>query len=1065
MHNWIYTTTFVLCTAMCVSSSIVYTSENLKEIARVSGPRSLKLPPDIYQHVKQLGVLKPTHRGKSKCDYEPRHIPVIIRERTLSSTKRTLTEVNPCNLNCASCHHDNLATLNKTDSTSTKSQTIRCSTVNTQSIRNKHYDFLHHISTEEIDVCLVTETWLQNKDRNIMAALKEGDYSFISSPRLNTTTFGGGIGLLHNKLLKASHKSSFEAAEFSVLAGNTPLQIIGIYRLQYSPSHPVSCNTFIEEFSDFLEQALPIYDNPIIMGDFNIHVNKIDDPNALAFQELLTSFSLHQYVNIPTHVSGNTLDLVITKSTSMLNISTPSSSYFISDHTFVDFSINIVRATVTKKTITYRNIKGIDKDEIKNDLREANNKIMEHPLSVDLPAMFNHLMTDIMNHHAPLITKRITLRKQHPWYDDEAKILKSEKRKLERRWKNTKNSIDRDNFQLAKLIYRDHLFQSRQQFVNDAIQVCGRNTKQLYSTVFGLLDMKKTNPLPDGIEDEILSEEFADFFLNKITTIRQSLDQYASYTPSAMQRSSFDGFLPVSEEDVRKIIVKSPSATAVNDSIPTEILKTNLDVLLPAITRIINSSLQFGSFDSSWKLAVVKPLLKKTGLLLTKNNYRPVSNLPFISKVAEKVVLSQFIPFLDANNIIPTYQSAYRQAHSTETSLISLMDDLLWAMERGQVTSLVAMDLSAAFDTVDHSILLAILEKTVGVSGVALNWFRSYLSDRKMSVQINNCLSAPRHLEFSVPQGSVAGPVLFNIYTSSLQEVVDPVCGKLGGYADDHILHKNFAPMPSCEAQTVERQEDCLIQIKNWMDSNRLRMNPDKTEFIYFGSSHQLSKCTAHSIDVDGVSVNKADSIKLLGATLDENLNLKKHISLKCSVASRNIHMIKSLRKYLSTTNCNQLMYSMVLSHMDYANGIFAGLPKCTLDRLQRIQNWAGKVTLSRSRQDSSSDTLRTLHWLPVHKRVKFKVLTLTHRAIHGAAPAYINSLITRRQFPRNTRLATEASESVILDPPITKRKTFADRAFSVFAPKEWNLLPVDLRNIEDYEQFRGHLKTYLFRD
>ena len=212
-----------------------------------------------------------------------------------------------------------------------------------------------------------------------------------------------------------------------------------------------------------------------------------------------------------------------------------------------------------------------------------------------------------------------------------------------------------------------------------------------------------------------------------------------------------------------------PSKCCDLDVIPTSLLKEALELLLPTLTKLVNLSLAEGVFVEEWKIALVKPLLKKVGMDLINTLYHPVSNLPFLSKVVEKSVLLRYNKHCNKNNLMPDYQSAYRANFSCETALLKLTNDLLWVMEHQEVTPLVAIDLSAAFNTIDHDLLLSILSKKFGVVNNALKWFDSYLRPRRFQVQIDDTKSKETELPFSVPQGSCAGPVLYSAYTSTLQ--------------------------------------------------------------------------------------------------------------------------------------------------------------------------------------------------------------------------------------------------------------------------------------------------------
>lgn len=494
------------------------------------------------------------------------------------------------------------------------------------------------------------------------------------------------------------------------------------------------------------------------------------------------------------------------------------------------------------------------------------------------------------------------------------------------------------------------------------------------------------------------------------------------------------------------------------DCMPTFILKEILPSVLPTVTKIINLSLETGEFVPQWKTAIVRPIIKKAGLELIESNYRPVSNLNFLSKVLEKAALAQFMNHCDTHNLLPDFQSAYRKNYSCETALIKIMNDLLWAMEDQKVTALMAIDLSAAFDTVDHSVLLDVLRVKFGVNDGALQWFNTYLRPRNCKVNVGKSYSATQDLSFSVPQGSCAGPVLYLVYASTIKEVI-PENIDIHGYADDHALKLSFnASDREEEHRSITNLESVAMDIKSWMDRNRLKMNSSKTEFIMIGSKQQLSKCVTAELNVNGDMVQQSNVVKYLGVYIDQTLSLKQHIISKCKTAMWQLSRIRHMRQVLTQDACATLVLGLVISHLDYCNAVFIGIPKCDLKRLQRVQNVAARLVLNDG--TGSYDSLKKLHWLPIHLRVQYKVLTLLFKSMCGDAPSYLSDL-TEIENVRRPGLRSE--HSTRLKVPKIKRQTFAARSFSVMAPIWWNDLPNHVKAAETFEIFTKRLKTFLF--
>jgi len=271
-----------------------------------------------------------------------------------------------------------------------------------------------------------------------------------------------------------------------------------------------------------------------------------------------------------------------------------------------------------------------------------------------------------------------------------------------------------------------------------------------------------------------LANHLGTFFVQKIETIGSKLDNVARMLPSLPDDHTpvspplLSKFSPLMEEEVCKLISRSAKKSCTLDPMPTSLVMDCIDVLLPITTKIINLSLESGLFADDWKCALVLPLLKKPGLDPLYKNYRPVSNLQYISKLTEKAVFEQIHTHMMTHSLYPEFQSSYRQNHSTETALAKVTNNILTKMNTQEVTLLVMLDLSAAFDTVNHSILLTRLNEELGICGVASEWFKSYLANRGQQVSVDGSLSEHFSLDCGVPQGSCLGPLLFIIYASKL---------------------------------------------------------------------------------------------------------------------------------------------------------------------------------------------------------------------------------------------------------------------------------------------------------
>ncbi|GFR87065.1 reverse transcriptase [Elysia marginata] len=332
-------------------------------------------------------------------------------------------------------------------------------------------------------------------------------------------------------------------------------------------------------------------------------------------------------------------------------------------------------------------------------------------------------------------------RKPAPWITPAVKAAKQKQRQAERQWRKLGTQVHRDIYIHHRKNTKSIVVAEKRQYLNEKVLSSG-SSKELFSLTNQLLGKEKKATLPDSVPCDKLCENLMSFFVDKIDTIRSNLclENGIQFPPCEEFHGQFlSEFKLVNESQVKEIILSSPKKSCPLDPLPSALFFQCLDVLLPHITTIINDSLLFGCVPNELKESLIKPLLKKDDLdRNVYKNYRPVSNLPFLSKILEKVVLKQLMEHLAKNDLVEELQSAYKPLHSTETALLKVTTDLLNATDEGLVSVLALLDLSAAFDTIDHHILLDRLKITFGISETALCWFSSYISNRHQSVIIEN---------------------------------------------------------------------------------------------------------------------------------------------------------------------------------------------------------------------------------------------------------------------------------------------------------------------------------------
>ena len=577
--------------------------------------------------------------------------------------------------------------------------------------------------------------------------------------------------------------------------------------------------------------------------------------------------------------------------------------------------------------------------------------------------------------------------------------------------------------------------------------------RALYSIVNRLFDKNKsTSTLPEHEDTKVLANTFNDFYIDKVDLLRSKIPLTNQNTipnsTNSFRGTLFGSFKPVTETELRDILKTGGIKTSFHDKLPANILKQVIDELIPHLCTLVNKSLSTGSCDGI-KESIIVPLLKKAGLdpdIL--KNYRPVADLLFLSKLTERAAGKQLYEHMTLSDLHCKHQHAYKAFHSTETLLLCIVNDILIAFDNNRAVILLFIDLSAAFDTVDIDKMLHILESDIGISGIALKWFESFLRGRNQHVLIKQSLSESREVNFGVPQGSVLGPVLFNIYTRSLFDVIKNCGFSTSGYADDNNALQSFSL--HCEYDLITEQLPKLMSlIKDWMNAHFLKINPDKTEVIVFLPENLRNKQIINGAFLEGECIRFSNTVKSLGLNLDRCLNMEHHVNSTVSLCYKLLSDVSCVRHLLSDEDTESLVHSIVSSRLDYANSILYGINKSLLKKYQCVQNYAARIISKRSKRQSVSDVLTKLHWLPIEKRIIFKLLTFTYKILNGLAPECFATFISIR-------------DNYLLD-NVYLNSSYGRRSFTYTAPRFWNALPFNIRSCVSLDIFKRLTKNYLF--
>ena len=760
-----------------------------------------------------------------------------------------------------------------------------------------------------------------------------------------------------------------------------------------------------------------------ILGDFNINLLQINEREKYEdFFDMMCTNNFYPKIMFPTRIAARShslLDQIFCKvpCKEKADISASILLSGISDHfpCVVNFKI-LNKKPMSPKYVYQRTVTESSLDQYRTDLRSLN--IHTH-LKADLMTdpnesyqIFENLIQT--SHQRHFKKKRVKFNKyQHKlsnWIT--TGILKS----IEFRdnlYKRLKLCpVDKPEYEVYK-----HNLKMYQGYLNQCIRAA---KKEYYVNEFTKYknDIRKTwDTLKGIICKNKMKSEYPRFFTDKgqqITGDKNIADKFNEYFtqigPSLANsidiadKVTFDTYLkkPNSSSfqfqytdapSVQKIINKlKPKSSAGHDNISSKLLRQIGDIVAYPLSIIVNQSLCTGIFPHRLKLAKVMPLYKKDDNKLF-GNYRPISLLSSISKVFEKIVFDQLYDYLITNGLLFESQYSFRKQHSTELAALELTDRIRREMDQDKVPFSVFLDLSKAFDTLNHHILLSKLEY-YGIKSIALQWFKSYLTQRQQFVEYQEVCSSTRELETGVPQGSVLGPLLFLIYMNDIHTVSDKLNFIL--YADDTTLTSplcSFTHGTHNDVSHISSQINSeLLKISDWLTVNKLSLNVEKTKFMVF---HNYQRVIANE-DIPDLMINdkkieRVSCFNFLGLTINKFMNWSSHSAKIANKISRTLGIMNRLKRYLPFSALKLMYDSLILSHLQFGITCWG----FEWNRIFKLQKRALRIMTNSKYNAHTEPLFKELEMLKVSDIFDVQCMKFWYKFVNKSLPEYFGTMFT----------------------------------------------------------------------
>ena len=847
---------------------------------------------------------------------------------------------------------------------------------------------------------------------------------------------------------------------------------------------------FIEDLCDNFSKLCPESTDLFILGDMNINIlsqgNNILNNNKTClsvsspvesmqkkYKEFCSTFSLLQIVDSPTRITNNTstlIDHILTNARDKIS-KVGIIDIGLSDHQLIFCTRKLMRTKYNNhKTIKCRSFKKYTSDKFALILKKSNFCNYEEFDNID--SAYNDFADKLIraiNKIAP--SKEIRVKGQNQeWFDGEILDAILYRDECLEKFKKSMLREDEISYKESKYFTQDLIISKKRSYFESKLKESIGKPKELWKNLKALGLPKKLDSASANIclnNNGILSfdlqknvEIFKTFYENLAQNLLTKLPRAtmkfnentlsAYYEGSNIKRNDFK-LQSTSEDIVYRILSNiDPFKSAGIDNISGKFIKEGALILARPITQLCNLSIKLSSFPTRCKIAKLKPIYKK-GSKSDPANYRPISLLPLISKVIEKVIHDQMQNYLDNHKILYPYQSGFRSNYSTNSALTYLTNYISEGFDKGLYTGMILIDLQKAFDTIDHKLLL---KKMIflGFSQKTIKWFECYLSNRTFIVNVNDKFSKLGDVTCGVPQGSILGPLLFLLYVNDMPQAIN---GRLMLYADDSCVvfqHKDI--------EVIEKQlNKDFTNLCEWFVDNRLSIHfgDDKTKSILFSSKHNLKKGNQINIVYKNNIIKQHSKVPYLGCILDETLSGESMALKVIQKINMKLRFLYRKNKFLTPLLRRMLCNAIIQPHFDYACLVwYSNLTKALKNKIQVMQNKCIRFCLGLGNLAHVGEKeFKMINWLPTSDRIDQCLCSMIFNFFKENCPEYMSEIF-HVASPGN--IGTRFSYKKLKQP--FRKTNMGQHSVSYLGPSQWNKLPKDMKQSGTINTFKHKFKT-----